>query len=95
MTDTEHLVDPYFDKKLLCFVFLIVLACLLTVVFLPNAVSIDARSTIITVLTSLLNMVVGGIITLTSGRSAATRTADTVTADGKTTTVAATEAAKG
>lgn len=54
--------EQHFDKKLLTFLFLVTLACLMAAVFL------DAKEFLITTLTGILSTFVGGIIMLIRGR---------------------------
>lgn len=61
--------DAHFDKKLLCFIFLVVLGCLMGVYRSPITDQFEiAQNMLVTVLTGALTTLLGGIITLTSGR---------------------------
>lgn len=62
----EH--DPNYDKKLLAAIFLVVMACLMGISLSPMSDQLS-QATLVTVLTGALTTLLGGIITLTSGRS--------------------------
>lgn len=75
--------DPHFDKKLLALLFLVVMFCIMAISLYPLAGQ-TAQITLVTTLQGALAALMGGIITLTSGRSTQ-RTSDTK--DGHTTTI--------
>ena len=64
------MTEQHFDKKLLTLLFLVTLGCLMAAFFL------DGSAALITTLTGVLTTFVGGIITLTSGRSSSQRSGD-------------------
>ena len=64
------MTEQHFDKKLLTLLFLVTLGCLMAAFFW------DAPAMLITVLTGALTTILGGIITLTSGRSSSQRSGD-------------------
>lgn len=73
-SNTDGQSDHNFDKKLLAAIFLVVMACLMAISLSPVSDQLS-QATLVTVLTGALTTLLGGIITLTSGRSAA-RAAD-------------------
>ena len=74
-TSAVHASDPHFDKKLLALLFLVDLLVLVFVSIYPVE-DRTAQITLVTTLTGTLSAIMGGIITLTSGRSTQ-RTTDT------------------
>lgn len=75
--------DPHFDKKLLALLFLVVMFCIMAISLYPIAGQ-TAQITLVTTLQGALAALMGGIITLTSGRSTQ-RTTDTKGGDVTTT----------
>ncbi len=69
--------DTHFDKKLLALLFLVVLLCImLTFTLRNNQLDVRYVDTLITVLTGALTTILGGIVTLTSGRASLQRGTD-------------------
>lgn len=76
----EKQPDIHFDKKMLTLIFFVVLLCLMVTSLYPVKDAI-AQNSIVTVLTGALTTILGGIITLTSGRTSQ-RAVDTQTSVG-------------